>query len=151
MLPRAVRRLDNCSYLGPRLYFFTSLTRQRARFFVDAAIVDLCRAQFLRAAGRTHFEISACCYMPDHVHLLVEGLRADADFLQFAKLAKQLAGYHVKQQHRIELWARGYHDRVVREDEDRRRYVRYIRDNPVKGRLVANPEDYPFLYIDTAS
>lgn len=147
MLPRAVRRLSGCSYVGSRLYFMTSLTCGRREFFRDPAIVTLCNAQFLKAATRAEFEIPAYCYMPDHVHLLAQGVSGDSNFFAFVRLAKQLSGYHVKRQHGVDLWARGYHDRIVRHDEDQRRYVRYIRDNPVRARLVQDPADYPFLYV----
>ncbi len=88
--------------------------------------------------------------MPDHLHLLVRGTTAEADFLRFVKLAKQLSGFYVKQRHQIRLWGKGYHDRILREDEDLRRYVRYVRENPVKARLVTDPSDYPFLYLATS-
>src|SRR5260221_4765406 len=150
MRPRAIRRLAGCSYVGARLYFLTILTNSRARFFVDAAVVNSCAAQILRAATRTGFEIPASCYMPDHLHLLVQGTTAEADLRVFVKLAKQLSGYYVKQQHEIRLWGRGYYDRILREDEDPRRYVRYIREKPVKARLVTDPTDYPFLFLSTS-
>jgi putative transposase len=132
------------------LYFLTILTNSRATFFVNAAVVNCCAAQILRAATRARFEVLATCYMPDHVHLLVRGTTAGADLRVFVKLAKQLSGYYVKQQHEIRLWGRGYYDRILREDEDPRRYVRYIRQNPVKARLVTDPTDYPFLFLATS-
>ncbi len=150
MRPRAIRRLPGCTYVGARLYFLTILTNKRTRVLVDAPIVETCNAQILRAASRTRFDLSASCYMPDHLHLLAQGTTAEADFRAFAKLAKQLSGFYVKQQHGNRLWGRGYYDRILREDEDPRRYVRYIRDNPVKARLVADPGDYPFLFLATS-
>ena len=148
MLPRALRRLPKESYAGTRTYFLTFLTKGRAPFFVDEAVVTLCDAQFQRAASQTHFSVLAYCYMPDHLHFLTYGKTNDADLLAFVKLARQLSGYHVKRQHRIELWARKYHDRIVREDEDPRQYALYIWNNPVVAKLVDDPADYPFLYID---
>jgi hypothetical protein len=34
---------------------------------------------------------------------------------------------------------------VLRDDEDTRRVARYILENPVRGGLMASPEEYPFL------
>ncbi len=143
MPPRSVRRLPGCSYVGARLYFLTSLTNARARFFVDAPVVECCRTQILRAAVKSRFEISAACYMPDHLHLLVQGTTAEADRRAFVKLAKQLSSYYFKKQSGIPLWGRGYFDRILREDEDPRRYLRYIRENPVKARLIDDPRRLP--------
>ena len=114
---------------------------------MDAALVECCSAQILRACEREKFEVCASCYMPDHWHALVRGTTTDCEFLRFIKLAKQLSAYHVKQAFRIELWAAGFHDRVVREDEDIMRYVRYIWNNPVVARLVSDPRAYPHLHL----
>ena len=148
MLPRAVRRLSRFNYEGTRCYFVTILTKQRPKYFVDAEVVETCRTELLRAAVLRDFEILAACFMPDHVHMLVEGRNAKAKLGAFMKLAKQLSGYHAKRCHAIELWAKGYHDRIVRQDEDPGSFVSYIRQNPVKARLVEAPELYPFLWID---
>jgi putative transposase len=147
MLPRAVRRLPGCTYVGARLYFVTVLTKSRRRFFVDSEVVACCDAEIRRAATKTRFEIIAACYMPDHLHLLVEGRSTGADFRQFRRLAKQLSAYYVKRRLGLRLWRRGYYDRVVRQDEDPLRYVRYIRANPVRAGLVRCADDYPFLFI----
>ena len=85
--------------------------------------------------------------MPDHLHLIVSGLTNGSDFLKFMKLAKQLSGYHVKRQFAFSLWEDGYHDRIIREDEDLLGYLRYVALNPVCAKLVAHPADYPFLWI----
>lgn len=100
-----------------------------------------------RAAAQTRFEIVVACYMPDHLHLVVAGRTSGANFLLFVKKAKQFSGYYAKRRFGIVLWARGYHDRIIREDEDLARYVRYVRDNPVKAGLVKRAQDYPFLAL----
>jgi putative transposase len=150
MLPRAVRRLPGCTYIGARMYFVTILTKQRRRLFEDTPIVECCDGEVRRAARKERFDILCACYMPDHLHLVVEGGTTGADFREFARLAKQLSGFYVKKRFGIALWGRGYYDRVVREDEDVRRYLRYVRENPVRARLVERAEDYPFLFLSTS-
>jgi hypothetical protein len=54
----------------------------------------------------------------------------------------QFCAYYAKKRFGIVLWARGYHDRVIREDEDLARHVRYVRDNAVKAGSVRRAEDY---------
>jgi putative transposase len=125
----------------------TVLTRQRRRHFVRPEVVALAASEVQRAAAHTRFEIVAACYMPDHLHLVVQGLTTGANFLTFIAKAKQFSAYYVKRRFGIVLWARGYHDRIVREDECVARYVAYVRNNPVKAKLVKNPEDYPFLTL----
>jgi REP element-mobilizing transposase RayT len=60
--------------------------------FIDAVTAKETHAQFLRIAAQEHFAILAYCLMPDHAHLLVEGLSDRADFKRFVKLSKQCSG-----------------------------------------------------------
>jgi REP element-mobilizing transposase RayT len=61
-------------YRGHYRYLLTFVTFDRTKAFVTAA-VTLVLEQFLRTAGEQHFEILVYCFMPDHVHLVVEGTR----------------------------------------------------------------------------
>jgi putative transposase len=133
-------------YIGKRRYFLTFVTKSRHRRFVDATVVDCCGSQILRSAKQTGFAILTSCYMPDHLHLVVEGTGEESDLLQFAKLAKQLSGFHVKQQYGFQLWEPGFFDRFIREAEDLSSRIEYVRQNPVRAGLVVKPEDYPFLF-----
>jgi putative transposase len=151
MLPHRLRRLSRCTYLGPRLYFLTLLTKARRRVFLDATIVAQCREQFLRAATLTDFAIRAYTYMPDHLHMLVEGLAHDADLRAFMKRGKQLSAYHTKRVTGSQLWVNGYLEWILRHDEDPQRFVRYILLNPVRAGLSDAPGQHPHTWIDTPS
>lgn len=114
--------------------------------FTSATVVVLVWTQFLRAASEKHFEVAAYCFMPDHLHLVVEGLADDSDLKAFVRLAKQYSAYYYARAHGGgRLWQRYGHDRIVRDDADFRDRVRYVVANPVVAGLVARPEDYPFL------
>ena len=86
--------------------------------------------------------------MPDHVHLLVEGVCADSDFKRFAKMTKQRSGGLYARTHHARLWQEGYYERVLREDDDARDLAKYIVNNPVRAGLVDAPADYPFSGSD---
>jgi len=143
MLPHRLRRLSRCTYLGHRFYFLTWLTKARRRVFLDAGIVAQCKQQFLRAAALTDFAIRAYTCMPDHLHLLVEGLTADADLRAFVKRGKQLSAYYTKRVTGSQLWVSGYFERIVRHDEDPQRFARYILLNPVRGKLSESVGSIP--------
>ncbi len=89
--------------------------------------------------------IVAYCFMPDHLHLLVEGEAEGSDCLRFSKLAKQLSGYYFKQSFGARLWQRYGYERVLRNDESSLSVARYIVENPVRARLVRDARDYPFV------
>jgi REP element-mobilizing transposase RayT len=86
--------------------------------------------------------------MPDHVHLLVEGTTESSDLRRFVKLAKQRSGAQYALRHRCALWQEGYHDRVLRAEDDTRVMARYILANPVRAGLVEHPKDYAFSGSD---
>ena len=89
--------------------------------------------------------------MPDHIHLIVEGLHGNSDFKRFMKLAKQLTGFHIKRMTGYPAWVDGYFERIVRHDDDLRRYVEYILQNPVKAGLAPAVGLHPHTWTASAS
>jgi putative transposase len=110
------QRLADASYVGVGVYFLTFCTKNREPHFTTRAAVDPVLAQFLRTADDEGFAIRAYCFMPDHVHLLIEGLTEQSDVRGFAKMAKQRSGYVFKQSGGAPLWQEGYVDSVLRSD-----------------------------------
>ena len=76
--------------------------------------------------------------MPDHVHLLVEGVRADSDLRRFRAAAKRYIGFYYKQQYGQILWQRYGYERVLRSQEQPLDVVRYIPANPLRAGLAKN-------------
>ena len=139
--PRSV----HLRYNGQQHYFLTFCTDQRSHFFVQEAPVALVRAQILRAAREERFELSAYCFMPDHVHLIASGLDESSDAKAFISRSKQYSGYYFKHEHGLRLWQRYGYERVVRDDDELALIVGYIVGNPVRAGLVSDPVEYPFL------
>ena len=132
-------------YVGRHHYFLTFVTYSRRRVFTAADVVDLALTQILRAAEKHSFKVIAYCFMPDHVHLVVEGLSDDSNLKSFAKLAKQYAGYYYARAHSgAKLWQHGTNDHIIRDHVDLLDRVRYVLHNPVAAGMVTKPEDYPF-------
>jgi len=141
-------RIKGFDYVGPFRYFLTFCTINRRATFEDAAAVALVLAQFRRTAHEWSFAILAYCFMPDHVHLLVEGTTARADLRRVAKRLKQGSGQAWKFRTGSRLWQEGYYDHVLRPQDDAKSVVRYIVENPVRAALVARVSDYPHLGSD---
>lgn len=133
------------SYVGRERYFLTFCTHERATHFTAAASVNLVLQQILRASAEQAFEITAYCFMPDHLHLLVAGVREDSDLRTFISRAKQYSGYYFKQQNETRLWQRYSYEHTLREDIERAATIRYILDNPLRAGLACDPAAYPFL------
>src|SRR5689334_19458279 len=79
MHTRRPARLKQLSYLGRPRYSLTFCTDWKRKWFTNASAVDVVLSQFLRVSGKEGFAILVYCFMPDHVHLLIEGLRSDSD------------------------------------------------------------------------
>lgn len=81
--------------------------------------------------------------MPDHLHALITpsgSLERAVQFIKggFSHRAKVELGSN------MEVWQKGFSDHRIRDFEDYRRHVEYIRENPVRKRLSERPEEYPY-------
>ena len=138
-------RLNGFDYTGIHRYSLTICTVDRCRAFVSLAAIAPLLVQIQHAADAAHFAVIAYCFMPDHLHLLVEGRRDDADLRWFVKILKQRTSYAWKQNQGSELWQRGYYDRVLRDEEATIDVARYIVANPVRAGIVESPQDYGLI------
>jgi putative transposase len=145
MFPKRPEHLKTFDYLGFHRYSLTFCTNQRRKLFTTRDVVDLVLAQISRAATENQFAVIAYCFMPDHVHLLVEGLAEASDCKRFIARAKQYSGFYYPKQHGGVLWQRYGFEHVLRDDEITWVVARYILENPVRAGLVQRVEDYPFV------
>jgi len=137
------RRFPGCSYRGTLAYLLTFGTAHRKRLFIDGALVETALSRITQTAREEHFRVLAYCFMPDHVHLVVQGKTSDADLRRFAKISKQRVVYSFREQHQVrDVWQEGFHDWILRPELPVADAVRYVLDNPVKAGLVARPEDF---------
>jgi REP-associated tyrosine transposase len=142
---KPVPRLKSFDYVGFYRYFLTICAHGRAQVFVAEDAVTDVLSQLSRTADAEHFSVIAYCFMQDHVHVLTEGMRQDADFRRFVRIFKQRSSFHWKRRTGAELWQRSYFEHVLRDDEDSFGVARYILANPVRAGIVTSPEDYPFV------
>jgi putative transposase len=82
--------------------------------------------------------------MPDHVHFVIEGEHANADLKRLIATGKQYAGFNFRRAANQRLWQRYGYERVLRTEEERIAFVRYVVQNPVRAGLVDSPLDYPY-------
>jgi putative transposase len=139
------KHLGSFDYRGKYLYSLTFTTFERERLFLSQDTVRLVLLQILRSAREHHVCVVAYCFMPDHLHLLVEGLDHRCDCLEFVKAAKQYSGYYFARQNRSRLWQRYSFERVLRNNRERARAIRYIITNPVRAGLVSHAAEYEFV------
>jgi REP element-mobilizing transposase RayT len=140
--PRKTIRLPRPDYLGCRRYFVTLCCFERRAVFLDE---ELC-AEFLSALAteslHQEFAVLAYCLMPDHVHLLAQGLEASSGLSRFVRAVKQNSGFHLKRKTRSAIWQRFFHDHILRPGESSDAVAWYIWMNPVRVGICGNFRDY---------
>ena len=145
MQTKRPHRLTTFTYLGCYRYSLTFCTNFRAQLFVNSEVVELVLSRFLRAAAGEQFSILAYCFMPDHVHFLVQGNSESSDGRRLIKLGKQYAGYAYSTRFGQKLWQPWGFERVLRDEEASFAVARYIVQNPVRAGLAKTVADYPFV------
>jgi putative transposase len=81
--------------------------------------------------------------MPDHIHVLITPKTILEKAVQFIKGG---FSYRAKKElgSNMEVWQKGFSDHRVRDADDYRQHVLYIRQNPVRKHLSEKPEGYPY-------
>ena len=141
---RYTPRHPDISYVGRQRFFWTICTHLRRPYFVTEPVVGPVRSHFFHTAEVAEVAILAYCFMPDHVHLLLQGQTEGSPVEQSVIRAKQQSGYWFQKEHGNRLWQKSSWDRVLRRDEDTLAVIRYIVANPVRAGLVVRPSAYPF-------
>jgi putative transposase len=144
MKPKHALHLADFDYRGRHRYSVTWCCDGRKSLFNKADVVDLALAQILRACAPSRMCVPAYCFMPDHLHLLVEGTEDDANARRFFTLAKQFSGYMHSQTYRSKLWQRYGWERVLRDDQRSEDIARHILENPVRAGIAPTSRAYPF-------
>ena len=143
-MKRTNLRLPAPAYRGHILVSITICAKARRRIFLNADAVDLCIRALDEVAQQTHYRIPVYCFMPDHLHLLLQGVSADADARRFMASFKQISGHRMRRLDATIQWQRGYYDHVLRSEEEMQDHVRYILNNPVRAGLTDRPREYPY-------
>ena len=138
-------------YVGRCRFSWTVCTYQRRQHFRTSYVVDSVLSYFLQATKPAEVGILAYCFMPDHVHLLLEGQTDQSPVERSVIRGKQLSGYWFQQQYHSRLWQKSSWDRAIRGDQDTLTVIRYIVANPVRAGLVSRPSEYPFCGSSTYS
>jgi putative transposase len=124
-------------------YFVSTQTARRQPFFRHERWANLLRETILHYSNSDYF-LHAYVIMPDHVHLLVVPKRTLEKAVQLTK-----GGFSFRAKRELawkfDIWQPGFSDHRIRDEEDWKRHLDYIRWNPVAERLVGVGEQYPHI------
>ena len=83
--------------------------------------------------------------MPDHAHFIIEGKSSKSNLLKCMSDFKQRTGFWLSKNMSGFRWQKDFYDHIHRKDEDLRKHINYIFDNPVRKGLVEKWEDYKYI------
>jgi len=90
------------------------------------------------------YVLHAYVIMPDHLHLLITPSQTLEKSVQLIK-----GGFSFRAKRELnwkfDIWQPGFTDHRIREEEDWKGHLEYIRTNPVEARLIENPVLYKFM------
>ena len=138
-------RLPDFDCRGCYRYFITICTDGKKALFVDDVRVTTTLTVLADESRKHGFTVWGYCFMPDHLHLLLEGVRLDADMKEFIEIFKQKTGHQYRKVTAAagRLWQSNYYDHVLRSDEDIQVVLKYILHNPIRKGLAGHYTDCP--------
>ncbi len=124
-------------------YFVSTQALGRKPFFRDERWARLMLATLKHYDG-PGYTLHAYVIMPDHLHLLITPMETAEKAVQLVKggfsfRAKREPGWNG------EIWQPGFTDHRIRDEEDWKRHLAYIRENPIEARLVSDDFRYEFV------
>jgi putative transposase len=119
-------RLNGANYSGKRAYFVTQCCHERRKYFAEPARCEWLLSHLRTLSTANSFAIPAYCVMPDHVHLLVDGLLPTSDFLKFMKGLKLKTSREFALENGMPLWQKKYFDHILRPKESMDAVAWYI-------------------------
>jgi REP element-mobilizing transposase RayT len=133
------------------LYFVTFNTMHRRYRLANERVHSALRIYCETGVATARAAVGRYVIMPDHVHLFVSG---DASFdlsiwvrgLKRA-ISKAIASTNIEAMAAAtssRIWQPGFFDHLMRSSESYAQKWIYVRENPVRAKLVAHAEDWPY-------
>jgi REP element-mobilizing transposase RayT len=136
--PPRLERIFDC--YDPPLYFVTFNTHQRRKLLANEVIHDRF-VGFAKIAESRGIGVGRYVLMPDHVHLFVRG-SPNFVLAQWVRMLKRDLSNAIPniRPH----WQKGFFDHLIRNSESYAQKWDYVRENPVRARLVEHAEAWPY-------
>jgi putative DNA methylase len=105
-------------------------------------------------ATEARIRLYAVVVMPDHVHMLFSAVRDQRGWMfpmvDILQCMKSVTAHRINKMFGTSgpVWQDESFDHVLRSDESLKKKCEYIRQNPGRKGLVAQPEEYRWLWVD---
>ena len=138
-----LKRLDEVFRDAP-IYFVTACTWRRRKILAVSDVKEAVDA-FGAAGPAAGAWLGSYVLMPDHLHAFVALDGSRCGLPQWMKALKACVAKTVRARGVTgTVWQKGFFDHVLRSGESASDKWAYVRANPVRARLVADEENWPF-------
>jgi putative transposase len=137
-------RLHRELYKGLVSVSFTLCIQDKKPVFIEAALVKTFTEILTSLIDKSTCEIPVYCFMPDHLHLLIQGNSDTSDVWKAVVSFKQRTGFWLSSNRPGIKWQKDFYDHLIRTDEKLAVHARYILDNPVRKGLTRSWQDYAY-------
>jgi len=133
-------------YIEPGgVYFITSVTNKRAPLLVNEVAARFLVASLIFHKYIFNYKLLGYVVMPNHFHILVQ----PNDRYNISKIMNHIKGNYARKYNQIirrvgKLWQQGFYDSVMRDENEIRKWLEYMHNNPVDAGIVSSPEEYEF-------
>jgi len=145
-------------FLPGGTFFFTVVTRRRARWLCDEPARRILSACLRECREQWPFVIDAIVLLPDHLHAIWSLPPGDDSYSQrWAWIKKEFTQRWLasgggersvsaarRKRHDRGVWQPRFWEHTIRDEIDFDRHFDYVHYNPVKHDLVAAPRDWPW-------
>ena len=134
--PAAYRELLNpCS--------ITICTHNRMQIFQHHEFGSYCAQLLRQLCGECKFRIFAYCFMPDHIHLLMQG-DGSVSIISLIQRFKSISTLNSRQfGFTGRIYQPRFYDHFLRKADEIEKQAKYILENPIRKRLADTIEEYP--------
>ena len=136
------------TYLPGGSFFFTVVTHQRKRVFVNDATVDHLRNVVRDVRLQLPFTVDAWVVLPNHIHAVWTLPEGDADFSRRWGVVKATYTKRMNaaglMDSGVPVWQQRFWEHRIRDDKDFAANIDYVYINPVEHGLVSRASDWPW-------
>ncbi len=125
----------------------TVCSKNRRKLFANEAVHELCREVWQESLA---WRVGEYVIMPDHIHLFcvpgqmpVPSLKGWVYYWK-SVISRRWPGGPRSVAAGVTLWLKDFWDTQMRSRTHYDEKLSYVRQNPVRGGLVASPEQWPF-------
>ena len=135
-------------------YYITIVTHRRNPILVDN--IEVLRESFRESKRYYQYSIDAIVILPDHLHMII----TPKNSMDYPKIIRAIKyNFSIKITQELEqstsrhkkgmnpLWQKRYYEHTIRNEKDYQRCIEYMKNNPIKHKLIANEEKWKYISL----